>query len=456
MKRNWLTLQAFAVRMMVIAVSCVILFLFVFVSAAAGPAVQDPGPRPGDAGAGGPYLGLSPAEVQIFSDARGVFMEVDSVSGTIEPGKGLGPMFNGNSCAMCHAQPAVGGSSPGLDSPQNPVPNPQVALATLDQATNTIPSFITASGPVLEVRYKSDDGVHNLYTIKGRTDAPGCNIAQPNFSQQLAQGNLSFRIPPSMFGFGLVENTPDSTLVANLAANHRRKLALGIFGSFNTSGNDGTITRFGWKAQNKSILMFAGEAYNVEQGVTNGLFPNERSTFPGCVFNATPEDLPPHDGSTGTVNQMSSDIINFSLFARLSAPPVPTTSSASEANGSKLFNAIGCSLCHSPTLTTAQSPYAGMSNATYQPYSDFALHHMGRNLADGISQGNAGPDQFRTAPLWGIGQRLYFLHDGRTSDLLQAISAHASTGSEANGVIRNFRSLSPSQAQDLLNFLRSL
>jgi CxxC motif-containing protein (DUF1111 family) len=81
---------------------------------------------------------------------------------------------------------------------------------------------------------------------------------------------------------------------------------------------------------------------------------------------------------------------------------------------------------------------------------------MGTGLADGISQGNAGPDQFRTAPLWGIGQRLFFLHDGRTGDLGVAIEAHSSSGSEANTVLKNFNALSASQQQDVLNFLRSL
>lgn len=97
-----------------------------------------------------------------------------------------------------------------------------------------------------------------------------------------------------------------------------------------------------------------------------------------------------------------------------------------------------------------------MSNVTYNPYSDFALHHMGWGLADRITQGAAGADQFRTAPLWGLGQRLFFLHDGRTSDLLQAIRAHDGRGSEASGVVHQFNGLTPSQMQDLLNFLRSL
>jgi CxxC motif-containing protein (DUF1111 family) len=191
----------------------------------------------------------------------------------------------------------------------------------------------------------------------------------------------------------------------------------------------------------------------------------------GCVFNPTPED--------------SEDVEQFALFMRLSAPPTPTTASVSELNGQALFMTVGCAYCHSPSLTTAQSIYTGMSNVTYHPYSDFAVHHMGSNLADGILQGGAGPDEFRTAPLWGLGKRLFFLHDGRTSDLLQAIEAHASPrfdcvisqsflrfeavndlfqpsqasfvcGSEANKVIDNFNGLTKNQKQDILNFLRSL
>lgn len=168
---------------------------------------KDPGLRAGAAGAGGFYPTLNANEQQFFSQALARFQEVDSVSGTIanENGVGLGPTFNGNSCAQCHAQPAIGGTSPGLTSPQKPVPNPQVALAKLDGGTNTVPSFITANGPVREARFVTTDGtnlyspldggVHELYTIQGRTDAPGCTLAQPNFAQQQAHGNVIFRIP---------------------------------------------------------------------------------------------------------------------------------------------------------------------------------------------------------------------------------------------------------------------
>jgi CxxC motif-containing protein (DUF1111 family) len=437
-------------------------------------AQNDPGPRPGPAAAGSSFPGLSSNEQALFTQALARFQEIDSVSGGIagESGVGLGPTFNGNSCAQCHAQPTVGGSSPGLSSPQNPIANPQVGLATLDGAANNVPSFITANGPVREARFirnsngTPDGGVHDLYTVQGRSDASGCTLAQPDFATAIAANNVIFRIPTPLFGLGLVEATPDSALQANLASTASARAALKIGGTFNTSGNDGTVTRFGWKAQNKSLLMFVGEAYNVEQGVSNELFPNERSAVSGCVFNGSPEDatniLNGNSGSSnfgttiGTASEMSSDVVNFAVFSRLTAPPSPAASTASTLNGASLFNSLGCSLCHSPTLTTGQSIFTGMSNITYNPYSDFALHNMGVGLADGISQGAAKGSQFRTAPLWGLGQRLFFLHDGRTSDLIQAIHAHSSSGSEANLVIKKYAALTASQQQDLLNFLRSL
>jgi CxxC motif-containing protein (DUF1111 family) len=182
---------------------------------------------------------------------------------------------------------------------------------------------------------------------------------------------------------------------------------------------------------------------------------------------------------------MSGDTVNFAMFMRMLAPPTPATSTASQLNGQALFNTVGCALCHSTSLTTAASGFTGMGGVTYHAFSDFALHHMGSNLADGVNQGSAGPDEFRTAPLWGVGQRLFFLHDGRTADLLEAIKTHSSPGdscvvtqsfqqfqvanvffqpfgqsstcgSEANHVIEAFNDLSATQQQDILNFLRSL
>ena len=464
----------------------------------------DPGPRPGAAGAGPPVPTLTADEKAFWKAGQTIFEKTASVSGTLpgEPLSGLGPTFNGNSCIMCHSQPAVGGSSTGLTSPQSPMPNPQVLLASLDGAANTVPPFITNAGPIREARFVQnpngtlDGGVHDLYTISGRSDDGGCGLAQPNFAAAIASNNIIFRIPTPTFGLGFVENTPDATLQTNLGSNAAAKTAAGIFGRLNSNGNDGTVTRFGWKAQNKSLLIFAGEATNVELGIANDNFTNERSAIPGCVFNPTPEDTtqihnPNGGGLTGTANEMSSLIVNFGVaFMRLNAVPVPAASTPSTINGQMLFDipangGIGCALCHTQNLTTAASPLTGMGNFTYQPFSDFALHHMGSGLADGVTQGAAGPDEFRTAPLWGVGQRLFFLHDGRTSDLLTAIRAHSAPitdcvntsslqvfklngqiklpvssmtfcGSEANTVINRFNVLSPSQQQDILNFLRSL
>jgi CxxC motif-containing protein (DUF1111 family) len=443
--------------------------------------VADPGPRGGPPGAGGPVATLNAAEQAVFTEGKVNFEKLDSVTGAAEgqPGEGLGPTFNATGCAECHAQPTTGGTSPAI--------NPQISAALREGAQNIIPSFIKANGPVRELRLIAvsnannaplDGGVTGLFTIRGRSDAPGCDLRQIDFATQLARNNASFRIPTPIFGLGLVENTPDATLRANLAANASAKAALGIHGKLNTSGNDGTVTKFGWKAQNKSLLIFSAEAYNVEQGVSNEGFTNERSAVEGCVFNETPED-------GISTSEGVSDMLSFANFMRFAAAPTPAPLSDSAQRGSAAFVSVGCAHCHSPSLTTADSPFTGMGGVTYNPFSDFAVHHMGSNLADGVNQGAAGPDEFRTAPLWGVGQRLFFLHDGRTSDLFQAIQAHTGSGNdcvttqdyqqfnanglwyqpftqtqvcggEANKVIAKFNALPTTGKQDVLNFLRSL
>jgi CxxC motif-containing protein (DUF1111 family) len=456
-------------------------------------AVQDPGVRGGPPGAGGPLPNLipgggsQPGLAGFFQAAQVFFTSVFSVTGSIDDGAalgvtnggpGLGPRYNLNSCAGCHAYPAVGGTSPKV--------NPQVAVATLHGAQNVVPSFITLNGPVREARFVSnpdgapDGQVHELYVISGRPDAPGCNIHQENFAAALAAKNVIFRIPTPTFGLGLVEGISDLGLTTAFNSNAALKSQLGISGQFNTSPNDGTITRFGWKAQNKSLLMFSGEAYLVEMGVTNELFPNKRDneTAPSCQFNPLPEDMSifgttdPDSPPTGsTASDFSTGIVNFATFMRLSAPPVPASAAVystnpaaavSSSRGRTVFNNIGCQACHVTQQTTNVAGLAflaGSGNSgpvNLSPFSDFAVHNMGSGLADGVTQGNANGQEFRSAPLWGIGQRIFFLHDGRTTDLLQAILAHASSQSEANAVINNFNLLPPQSKQDLLNYLRSL
>lgn len=444
-----------------------VVFSLMFVFMVQGQSgATDPGPRPGAAAAGNFIAGLTTTQQAYFTDGQTRFQNVETVTGG--PNIGLGPTFNSNSCSSCHGQPAIGGTSPAV--------NPQIAAAQAAGASNTIPSFITLNGPVREARFKMatdangrltdtpDGGVHGLFTIQGRTDAPTCQLAQPNFERMIDEHNISFRIPTPTFGLGLVESITEDTIIANQSAEASAGRFLGIAGVTNRSGNDGSITRFGWKAQNKSLVMFAGEAYNVEMGITNELFPNERGYPPtplpaGCLINPTPEDTTNFDVTNTVLGP--SDIVAFADFMRFMDQPTPsctgTGCSASIQDGRNVFiNVAKCALCHTPSMTTGASYVAALSNVQANLFSDLLIHHMGSGLADGVSQEGAGPDQFRTAPLWGVGQRLFFLHDGRTSNLMQAIEDHAGPGSEANGVIRIFNGLSETQKQDLLNFLRSL
>ena len=450
-------------------------------SACSQPATApvDPGVRGGAAGAGTSLKALTADENAFFQDGLSRFAQIESVTGS--QNNGLGPRFNSNSCLACHAQPSVGGSSPAT--------NPAIAIATLNGAKNVVPWFIVQNGPIREARFKrnpdgtNDGSVHDLFVITGRGDAAGCNIAQPDFlpagqplSGQSGNPNIIFRIPTPVFGAGLIESIPDSAILANMKTDSNLKEPMGIAGhpnahlsgNANHSANDGTIPRFGWKAQNKSLLLFAGEAYNVEMGVTNQLFPQERDESPGCVLNPTPEDtLNFTTTSTSTPNKNTavvSDIEAFADFMRMLAPPTPAPDTPSIVNGRAVFAKIGCALCHTPSFTTGKAiasgsptrPSAALSNQPVNLYSDLLVHHMGENLADGITQGGAGPDEFRSAPLWGVGQRIFFLHDGRTKDLVIAIEAHRSRGSEANAVIERFDRLSIKERQDIINFLRSL
>jgi len=437
----------------------------------------DPGVRGGPAGAGGPLPGLTADETTFFQDGQARFAEIEVVQGGSN--NGLGPRFNSNQCFSCHSQPNMGGSSPA----QNPLP----AVAKLNGARNYLPWFIASNGPVREVRFKTSNGlpdgnVHNLFVITGRSDAPGCAIAQPDFlpagnpvTGQGGNPNIIFRIPTPVFGAGLIEAISDSVILANEQANASEKAALGISGhpnailsgNVNRSANDGTITRFGWKAQNKSLLMFAAEAYNVEMGISNQLFPQERDETPACLYTASPNDTlnftTPATAATSNPAVIS-DIEAFANFMRMLAPPTPAPDTPSIANGRTAFINVGCAHCHTPSLTTGRMiasgsstlPSAALSNKTANLWSDLLVHHMGEGLTDGITQGGAGPDEFRTAPLWGLGQRIFFLHDGRTSDLVEAIRAHRSKGSEADKVIEHFNKLKAREQQEIIDFLRAL
>jgi CxxC motif-containing protein (DUF1111 family) len=447
---------------------------------AASAAATDPGIRPGVPSAGDPVPGLTADQMTLFSLGQVNFKEVEQL------GDGLGPRFNLDSCVGCHIYPTHGGSSP-------PTNNPQATVAVAFGAKNTLPTFITPNGPIREARFQftpsgaRDGGVHSLFVISGRVDGQGsaanCTAVQEDFNTQFARGNVSLRIPTPTYGLGLVENIPDTTLTANLAVNAQQKSQLGISGHFNTNPNDGRIARFGWKAQNVSLLLFASEAYNVEMGITNENFPTERDLNPTCQTAAVPNSIIGQSAITDP-NTVLSDIEKFGVYMRYLGPPIASTTVPGGADsitrGSQVFNSIGCAMCHTPSLKSGNTTVAALGNQNVPLFSDLAVHHMGTQLMDNVIQGSAGPDEFRTAPLWGLGQRAFFLHDGRTNDLVTAIQDHAGGGSasvgsrsaarsgngwgdwnwippsEANRVIANYNGLSSASQQDLLNFLRSL
>jgi hypothetical protein len=476
-------------------------------------AQQDPGVRGGPPGAGGPISGLNLNELALFNEGKARLVQLEAVCNgcsdlpdgantgqdpnlvTLTNASGLGARFNGDQCSVCHQQPAIGGSGGFLvPNPQDPPAlrqkpeNPMFRLIPHRKGgTNYVPSFITQYGPVREVRFvrnpdgTPDGGVHALFTIVGRTDSgsPSCTAAilpQPDFETAYRTGNAVFRIPLQLFGLGLIESIQDNTILSSSAATASLRAQHGIGGVPNRSGNDGTITRFGWKAQNKSLTIFAGEAYNVEVGVTNDQFPQARDETDACNQQKNEfTDITNTDNPAFT-NPLKAfpDWFEFAIFMRELAPPQPVAFSASALRGQQLFGTstsnagIGCFLCHTPSMpTAARNGTAALQNLTANLYSDMLVHHMGPGLADGVTQGVAAGDMFRTTPLWGIGQRIFFLHDGRTSDLLAAIQAHASSSddagqdgnypnSEANQVIQKFNALSVADKQAILDFLRSL
>lgn len=450
--------------------------------------VHDPGPRGGAPGAGGHLPGMSLTEIALFEEGAFRASELEATCDTcsdlppgtvIPPGSppdttnsaGLGGRFNSDQCIACHSQPAPGGTSPAI--------NPSFAIAGRKGATNKVPFFERRDGPTREVRFLfHDDGtrdgsVHQKFTVTGRSDAPACHLAQPDFEQAAEVNGLAFRIPTPLFGLGLVDSIPDKEILAHLASHPERKARLGIHGTPNRATNNATIGRFGWKAQNASITVFAGEAYNVEMGVTNELFPISKTEDETCNLGAEPNDVTRVDGDKfDDPRELMADWMMFSLFTRFLDAPQPAGLTASARRGERLFEEVGCSECHVPSMQTRPAPLGPLSPAlagkTVRLFSDLVLHHMGANLADNVIQGDAGPDMFRTAPLWGVGQRLFFLHDGRTSDLQSAIRAHFSVptaahgrdpaypASEANQVVIDYFRLQPGQQQDVLEFLRSL
>jgi CxxC motif-containing protein (DUF1111 family) len=350
---------------------------------------------------------------------------------------GLGPVFNGRSCAECHQNPVSGGASQFTE----------LRVGHLDTSGN----FVNPTVPI-------NDGAASISGRSLINDRAVLPQAQEHIP--VSENIRALRAALNTLGDGFVEAIDDSTLLA-LAAGQPRISEGRIHGEaievpVLEAPGQSRIGRFGWKDQHSSLLSFIGDAYLNEMGVTNRLRPKDETTI-GKV-TPDPEDVPDDLGLA--------DIDHFAQFIRgTKVPPRDTTLAAAPAAlaGDRLFDRIGCGACHVATITTAKPgtvidggtfvvPVA-LGNKIIHPYSDFLLHDIG--TGDGIVQ--AGPqdtaNKLRTAALWGLRMRPRFMHDLKSLTLQNAIERH---DGEAEHVARRFRDLTETQKKELLTFLDSL
>ena len=359
--------------------------------------------------------GISGTDQVVFNNGFNKFLTKE------EKADGLGPVFNGESCAQCHLQGAIGGAGNDL----------QLTRVTRIGGIRNgqYSDLVDLGGPVLQARSLKE--FDPSYPIPGEVVPPGTQF-------------VSHRITTPLFGAGLIEAIPDATIVART----HLKLPDGVAGVANMELNPETnlveVSRFGWKAQHSSLSVFAGDAYLNEMGITTPGFPNENlpQGHPigvGLDVRADPED--------------DEDVLLFASFMRNLAPPTRAKLSVTGKNGEVLFSQIGCANCHVPAMNTGPNTNAALANKMVACYSDLLVHHMGSQLADGIIQGKATGDMFRTAPLWGLSKRILFMHDGRATSFGNAILAH---GGEAEKAKQRFISLQSGNRDALIEFLSSL
>lgn len=380
----------------------------------AAVALQVPGETQ-SAAVGAPLPGITPVEFSEFRIGLEDFTEVETTE------EGLGPAFNGSSCAVCHSVPAIGGG-----------------------------------GVILEVRagYRNEAG-----------DARGLNAAGDTLIHMLSVPNhgcqpqipddvdvIAHRSPIPLFGAGLVEAIPDETLIALEDPSDRNRDGVSGRAAIVTDLATGErrVGRFGWKSQHAGLLAFGADAYRNEMGITNHLLPEESAfgisagQMRTCDPFPDPEDRPdPRTGRRG--------IDNFASFMRFLAPVARSHVNETTREGERLFAAIGCTTCHVPSLTTGPSAHPAFNRQRVDLFSDLLLHDVG--IGDGIRQGAAEASEIRTPALWGLRFRRPLLHNGSASTLPEAIERHAGEAALAR---RGYAGLGSSERAALLAFLRSL
>ena len=364
-------------------------------------------PQFGDA-----LFGLSAAQLQAFTDGRDDFEAVETVEG------GLGPIFNNTSCAACHSAGATGGAS-----------------------AQTVTRFGRLVNGVFDAM--EDQGGSLL---QSRAIAPGALEHVPAEATIVAQ-----RITTPLFGAGLIEAIADDDILNNA----RRRQPDGVHGRAalvtDVATGSARVGRFGWKAQQATLLAFAGDAYLNEMGVTNRFFPTENAPNGNQALLRKYDRVPELEDAVNPATGRS-DIDVAADFMRYLAPPPPLRSTTSTLAGARVFEQIGCTACHLPAMQTGANPVPALAFQVVRLYSDLLLHDMG-SLGDGIAQAAAGRFEMRTPPLWGLRARGPFLHDGRAKTVAEAIRGH---DGEAGAARDRFKALPPPAAQQLLDFLGSI
>ena len=367
-------------------------------------------PLPGD-----PLPGITSGDFEEFRLGLEDFTEVETAE------DGLGPAFNGSSCAVCHSVPTIGGA--GVVA--------EVRAARRDERGEFV-ELVPTSGSLFQI-----------FSIPTHTCQP---IIPPEANV------ISRRVPIPLFGAGLVEAIPDETLLALDDAGDRDRDGISGRAAVVTDIATGQrrVGRFGWKAQHATLLAFGADAYRNEMGITNDLFPDE------LAFGITPEQMKlcdripdPEDRPDRRTRRRGID--NFEAFMKFLAPagrgPIDDAARAGEV----LFGAVGCASCHVPSLQTGPSANAVFHHKVVPLFSDLLLHDVG--TGDGIRQEAAEPQEFRTPALWGLRLRRPLLHDGTAATIEDAIAAH---GNEAASARSRFRAASADQRAALLGFLKSL
>jgi CxxC motif-containing protein (DUF1111 family) len=363
---------------------------------------------------GDPIPGLTAQQNDAFVDGRNDFAEVESVA------DGLGPVFNGRSCAECHAVPTVGGGS-----------------------ERTVTRFGTTTNGQFDPLAQFGGSLIQDHAI---TKADGSSHDYYPETVPAAATIVAHRRTPPLFGLGFVDAVPDADFaaLAALEAQRRDGTAGRVNMVFNPATGTTTAGKFGWKSQVPSLFVFSGDAYLNEMGITNPMFPNENCPNGDCKllkWNPRPD-----------LNDLGDGVAAFNNYMSLLGAPPRGAITADVTAGEQVFEQVGCTSCHVATLHTGHSDIAALDNVPFHPYSDFLIHDMGA-LGDGIAMGQATGREVRTAPLWGLRMITRYLHDGRAATLDAAILAHDGQGRAARDA---FAALDDGARAKLMAFLNSL